>query len=146
MLGWGWGSPWPPAYGPRLGIIGQGGHRSWVSAALASAHPTLSRFFFGGGLHQEACGILVPWPGVEPGPSAVEGAVLTSGLPGNSPQGTFLPAKFICSEFAKCAAVIPISHAPRSARSCLTLPLVSLRCCHFFCLLFLTSLQPQFPY
>lgn len=44
-------------------------------------------FFFG--LCQEACGILVPWPGVEPGPSAVEGAVLTSGLPGNSPQGTF---------------------------------------------------------
>ena len=107
VLGWGWGSPWPPAYSPRLGSVGQGGRCSWVSAALASAHPASSCLFFFW-LHQEACGILVPWPGVEPGPSAVEGAVLTSGLPGNSPQGTFLLAKLICSVSAKYAAAIPV--------------------------------------
>ena len=108
VLGWGLGSPRPPAYGPCLGSIGQRGHCSWVSAALASAHPTSSRVFFFFWLHKEACGILVPWPGVEPGPSTVEGAVLTSGLPGNSPHGTFLLAKLICSAFAKYAAAIPV--------------------------------------
>ena len=34
---------------------------------------------------QEACGILIPWPGIEPTPSALEGKVLTTGLPGKSP-------------------------------------------------------------
>ena len=34
------------------------------------------------------CGILVPWPGIEPEPSALEGRVLTTGLPGKSPQVT----------------------------------------------------------
>ena len=105
MLGWGWGGA-GVAPSPGLGSAGQAGHRSWVSAALASAHPAPSHFFFW--LHQEACGILVPWPGVEPGPSAMEGAGLTSGLPGNSPQGTFLPAKLICSEFAEYAVAISI--------------------------------------
>ena len=37
--------------------------------------------FFG----HEACGILVPWPGVEPMPSALEGKVLTTEPPGKSP-------------------------------------------------------------
>ena len=31
---------------------------------------------------REACGILVPWPGIEPTPPALEGEVLTTGLPG----------------------------------------------------------------
>ena len=32
----------------------------------------------------EACGILTPQPGIEPAPSALEGKVLTPGLPGKS--------------------------------------------------------------
>ena len=32
----------------------------------------------------EACGILAPWPGIEPTPSALEGKVLTTGLPRKS--------------------------------------------------------------
>ena len=32
----------------------------------------------------EACGILAPQPGVEPTPPALEGEVLTTGLPGTS--------------------------------------------------------------
>ena len=35
-------------------------------------------WFFG----HEACGILAPQPGIEPTPPALEGEVLTSGLPG----------------------------------------------------------------
>ena len=32
---------------------------------------------------QEVCGILAPWPGMEPVPPALEGEVLTTGPPGN---------------------------------------------------------------
>ena len=32
----------------------------------------------------EACGILAPWPGIEPTTPPLEGEVLTTGLPGNS--------------------------------------------------------------
>ena len=42
--------------------------------------PVLSFGFFG----QEACGILVPWPGIEPTPPAEEGKVLTTGPPEKS--------------------------------------------------------------
>ena len=34
----------------------------------------------------KACGILAPQPGIEPTPPAVEGEVLTTGLPGKSPH------------------------------------------------------------
>ena len=34
---------------------------------------------------REACGILAPWPGIEPSPPALEGEVLTAWLPGKSP-------------------------------------------------------------
>ena len=37
-------------------------------------------WFFG----REACGILVPRPGIEPTPPALEGEVLTTGKPGKS--------------------------------------------------------------
>ena len=36
--------------------------------------------FFG----HKACGILAPWPGIEPALPALEGEVLTAGLPGKS--------------------------------------------------------------
>ena len=32
----------------------------------------------------KACGILAPWPGIEPAPPALEGGVLTAGPPGKS--------------------------------------------------------------
>ena len=32
----------------------------------------------------KACGILVPWPGIEPAPPALEGQVLTTGPAGKS--------------------------------------------------------------
>ena len=38
--------------------------------------------FFG----TEACGILAPWPGIEPAPPPLEGEVLTTGPPGKSPE------------------------------------------------------------
>ena len=37
----------------------------------------------------KACGILAPWPGIEPAPFALEGEVLTTGPPGRSPQTIF---------------------------------------------------------
>ena len=37
-----------------------------------------------------ACGILVPWPGMELTPLALEGGFLTTGSPGNPPWSTFL--------------------------------------------------------
>ena len=38
----------------------------------------------------EACGILAPQPGIEPAPPALEGEVLTTGLPGKSPKLFYL--------------------------------------------------------
>ena len=43
-------------------------------------------WFFG----RWACGILAPWPGIEPAPSALESEVLTTGPPGKSPISAFL--------------------------------------------------------
>ena len=43
-------------------------------------------FFFG----REACRILAPQPGMEPALSALEGEVLTTGPPENSPKGPLL--------------------------------------------------------
>ena len=45
-------------------------------------------WFFG----REACGLLAPWPGIEPARSALEGEVLTTGPPGKSPVVTSLVA------------------------------------------------------
>ena len=42
-------------------------------------------WFFG----PEACGILAPWPGIEPAPPALEGKVLTTGPTGKSLQLRF---------------------------------------------------------
>ena len=44
-------------------------------------------FWFSG---HEACGILAPQPGMEPTPHALEGKVLTTGLPGKSLLGDIL--------------------------------------------------------
>ena len=39
------------------------------------------------------CGILVPWPGIEPTFPALEGGFLTIGLPGKSPEFAFIGHK-----------------------------------------------------
>ena len=54
----------------------------------------LHLFWFLGG---KACGILAPWPGIEPAPPALEGGagyyeIITIGLPGESPFQPFLKA------------------------------------------------------
>ena len=46
-------------------------------------------FWFSG---PEACGILAPWPGIEPAPPALEGEVLTNGPPGKSWDSSFNPS------------------------------------------------------
>ena len=47
-------------------------------------------FFF---LHHKVCGILVPWPGIEPRSAAVKDWVLTTGPPGKSPDMTAIKKK-----------------------------------------------------
>ena len=42
--------------------------------------------FFG----HKPCGILTPWPGIEPTPPALEGEVLSNGLPWTFPKNGFL--------------------------------------------------------
>ena len=54
-----------------------GVHHLWNLLLIA---PILCFGFFG----LEACGVLVPWPGIEPAPPALEVEVLTTGLPGKS--------------------------------------------------------------
>ena len=44
---------------------------------------TIMTIFFGGPPHN-AYGTFAPWPGIEPGALALEGEVLTTGLPGKS--------------------------------------------------------------
>lgn len=57
---------------------------------LLLSYPTISRkpyiFFFFSSLARAACGITGPWPEMEPGASAVEAGVLTTGPSGNSPE------------------------------------------------------------
>ena len=54
-------------------------------------------------LCHEACGILVPWPGIEPAPSALKGKVLTTGPPGKSLKYIFWsPSLFLLLEPLSC--------------------------------------------
>ena len=49
-----------------------------------------------------ACGILVPWPGMEPTPPALEGGLLTTGPPGQSQQLQFRDGNIgICQQQSK---------------------------------------------
>ena len=50
----------------------------------------ISFFFFFFQPHCATCGILVPWPGIEPAPPVLEGGVLTTGPPGKSCSGHLL--------------------------------------------------------
>ena len=57
-----------------------------------------------------ACGILVPWPGIEPVASAVEAEVLTPWLPGNSPENfnkqIFLGSSLSTKPSSHCTVLI----------------------------------------
>ena len=55
----------------------------------------------------EACGILVPWPGIEPASPALEGKILTSGCPGK-PLDSLLPS----SEFFPRTPLGPMQVGP----------------------------------
>ena len=48
-------------------------------------------WFFG----HEACGILAPWPGMEPTPPALEDEMPTTGLPGTLLLNIFLSKNYI---------------------------------------------------
>ena len=45
---------------------------------------SISSVFMFSFLDHETCGILAPWPGIKPAPSALEGEVLTTGPPGKA--------------------------------------------------------------
>ena len=51
-------------------------------------------WFFG----RKSCGILAPWPGIEPTPTALEGEILTTGAPGKS-LDVFLKQLMLCKNF-----------------------------------------------
>ena len=76
--------------------------RVWI---LSSFTLFLLFFFLKGFFGLEACGILIPQPGVEPAPPALDGKASTTGLPETSPslnvinclQDTWLTAVFFSS-------------------------------------------------
>ena len=47
---------------------------------------TISFLFYVWVFGHKACGTLSPWPGVKPAHPALEGGVLTTGVPGKSPR------------------------------------------------------------
>ena len=63
--------------------------KNWSTIMIQQFHSWV--FFFLFWPHCTACGILVPWPGIEPGPPGVK--VLTTGLRGNSPLLGIYPKK-----------------------------------------------------
>ena len=75
-------------WGTQLGVLHAG---VWAQAAwpklpsqsvyIHSLRSKLLLFFFNFWLHPMVCGILVPPPEIEPMPLALEGRVLTTGLP-----------------------------------------------------------------
>ena len=53
-------------------------------------------------LHLTACGILVPWPGIEPGPSPVRVQSPTTGPPGKSHNGLLKNSNFVETWLTYC--------------------------------------------
>ena len=53
-------------------------------------------WFFG----HEACGLLVPWPGIKPAHPALEGEILTTGLQGHPSTSLFLSSFSFSPAFA----------------------------------------------
>ena len=63
-------------------------------------------WFFG----QEACGILAPQPGIKSAPPALEGKVLTTGLPGKSQAMYYLTLgsckNYLQENIFKCSVIL----------------------------------------
>ena len=78
-------------------------------------------------LHCTACGILVPWPGSQPAPTALEVRSWASGLPG---KYALSPLLLRCSWPHPCAFQISVSSASkwmqdRCSHRCYTLPWIN---------------------
>ena len=56
-------------------------------------------FYVFGFFGHEACGILAPWPGIEPIPPALEGKVLATGPPGKSCNLLSISIRFSILDF-----------------------------------------------
>ena len=67
--------------GPRTKPIAVG-NRAFLHRMANISSNTF--FFFNLLAMPHGCGILVPWPGIEPTPPRLEGRVLITGLPGKS--------------------------------------------------------------
>ena len=57
-------------------------------------------------LGQEACGVLAPWPGIEPSPLALEEEVLTTGLHERNPSNDFSAHAYWSSNEGKSHALL----------------------------------------
>ena len=105
---------------------------------MLQCHFCFMFWFFG----HEACGILVPQPGVKPTPPALEGEVLTTGPPGKSPDLHFysfhssipLPPELILSSLrglfsalSSTAHCAPVSSRPKRISS--RPPVIDLHIC-----------------
>ena len=71
------------------------GSQRWCGVCSQRRHLALWLFLGGEGLHPEACGILFPWPGREPVPSALEGRSLNHWIAKEVPCGFFNIGKSI---------------------------------------------------
>ena len=72
----------------------------------------------------KTCEILAPRPGIEPAPPALEGEVLTTGLPGKSPLGSTLEQKHP----GNCAVRLHLDHVlTRMSHLSLGVPIVELK-------------------
>ena len=75
----------------------------------------------------EACGILAPWPGIEPTPPALEGKVLTTGPPGKPPRihslftiFFFWCTFYICNKYTEMYTSCYICWVLTSVYTCIT--------------------------
>ena len=78
---WSWWDNGSKAAIAKLQILEQ---MAEVSGEVILTHPCLLSQFLGFFFLAVPCGILVPWPGIEPHPLHWKPGVLTTGLPGNS--------------------------------------------------------------
>ena len=62
---------------------------TWTVFKLFIEFVTILLLFYVWCFGPDACGVLAPWPGIEPSPPALQGKVLTTGLPENT-QGLFI--------------------------------------------------------
>ena len=82
----------PPSVSQWEALVGTGGREEGSTQSIQSISPLLFLWFlFFGFFCHAAYGMLVPRPGIEPMPPAMEAGVLTTGLPGKSLLWWFSP-------------------------------------------------------